>query len=147
MGACWRVEADGMWASEFIVDMWRDSTRHGATLKEGEDVATVGTGGCAGGPGASFVAAEPIAVSDPITQAPPTEDQPPKFSKSVKTVFAGTFGARTQSGIKIAKKPKMCKNRIIDSKSGRCLAPTVLKIREKITTAMVISVPCHLVGT
>lgn len=97
--------------------------------------------------GESLPPKEPTAVSCPIMQAAPVEDQPPKLENSVKTVFAGTFGARTQSGIKMAKNPKTCRKRMMDSNSGRCLAPTVLKTNEKTVTAIVIRVPCQAVGT
>ena len=74
---------------------------------------------------ASEPANEPVAVIDPTKHAAPMEDQPPKFSNVPNTSLAGAFGARTQSGIIMQKKPKMCTIRTMPSRTGRCLAPYV----------------------
>jgi len=76
------------------------------------------------------------AVRSPTSAEVPSLFQPPPLLKVVKTSLALALGARTQSGIKIAKKPQMWMRRRIASTSGSFLARKVLKKMENAATAM-----------
>lgn len=53
----------------------------------------------------------------------------------------------TQRGMSTAKKPTMCKTRMMPSTSGRRAARKVLNRIENVSTAQIIRVPCHLWGS
>lgn len=84
--------------------------------------------------------------SIPTKQLKPCELHPPPLLKVVKTSLAGETSAKTQSTIRMAKKPQICRTRTIPSRSGSLDARNVLKMIEKLSTAQTMSVPCQAVG-
>ena len=79
----------------------------------------------------------PMSVDSPILfQLPPSVN-------SVNTAFALFRGAKTQRGIRMAKKPKTCRIRIKPSTIGRCFTSTVLKMMAIKLTAITSSVPWY----
>lgn len=82
----------------------------------------------------------------PTRQLSPCELQPPPLLKEVKTSLAGETSANTQSTMRMAKKPQMCRTRTTPSRRGSLEARKVLKMIEKVKTAQTISVPCQAVG-
>jgi hypothetical protein len=69
----------------------------------------------------------------------PWVDQPPELTDVVK-IEASLCGARYTSGIRIAKKPKICSIKIKPSKCARVLLPTVLIMTAKPSTAQPSSI-------
>jgi len=86
------------------------------------------------------------AVSNPIIYAVPIVGQLPPLLNCVNATFAEFRGARTQSGITMAKRPMTWRSRMNPSISGSFFAKDVLKTMQKRTTAMISSVPCHACG-
>ena len=86
------------------------------------------------------------AVESPIIADTPVVAQPPLLLKSMRT-DASARGAMTQSGMMMANRPQTWRMRTAPSMSGSLDARTVLKIMEKLMTAIVRSVPCHLSKT
>lgn len=83
----------------------------------------------------------PMSVDSPILpQFPPSEN-------TVNTSLALLRGAKTHSGIRMARKPKMCSIRIVPSTIGSCLTNTVLKIMAMTLMAITNRVPCHCLKT
>jgi hypothetical protein len=80
------------------------------------------------------------AVRMPTRAEVPSLFHPPPLLKVVNTSLAFARGARTQRGIKIAKKPQMWIRSKMASTRGNFLARNVLKNIEKAATAMMMSV-------
>ena len=77
----------------------------------------------------------------PTRKASPNDDQPALFSRPVHTSLLGAFGAKIQSGMRMAKEPQMWRMSIVPSTSGSFRAKKVLKIAQTVTTAMARRVP------
>jgi hypothetical protein len=86
---------------------------------------------------------EMIGVSNPIITDTPVLLHPPLLENSVKTAFALLRGARTQSGIIMAKRPKTWRTKTRPSTKGSFLARKVLKRIEKVEMAITSMVPCQ----
>jgi hypothetical protein len=89
---------------------------------------------------------DPTAVSWPTTTAAPILLHPPVLENEVNASLAEILGAITQSGVRTAKNPNTCKNRMVASSNGRCFAPRVLTITAKIAINIVMRVPCQRAG-
>lgn len=81
-----------------------------------------------------------------MTTAAPILLQPPVLENEVNASLADTLGAMTQSGIRTAKNPNMCKNKIVASSRGKRFAPKVLTITASTAIKIVMSVPCQRAG-
>lgn len=78
---------------------------------------------------------EKTVVSMPTKQESPCELQPPPLEKVKKTSDAEPRSPRTQSGMRIAKKPAMCKHRMTPSTRGSLAARNVLNRMLNVKTA------------
>lgn len=100
-----------------------------------------------------------MGASKPTIAERPVLDQPPLLVNSSRATSAFARGAMTQSGIIIAKQPKMWRIKIIPSEkvqlnqkrkmlnlpiSGSRDARAVLKIMQKKMVAIASKVPCNL---
>ena len=86
---------------------------------------------------------ETVGLMIPTRQASPVLPQPPASVNCVKTSEVVERGAKTQSGIMMAKKPRTWRMRTRPSTNGNRLARSVLKISHIMTTAILSKVPCH----
>ena len=83
----------------------------------------------------------------------PTRQERPIFphwppSVKLKNISDAGFGRSpsTHRGIRIAKKPRMCRITTVVSRIGRWEAKKVLKMIENVKTAQMISVLSHALG-
>ena len=79
----------------------------------------------------------------PTRQDRPIFPQLPPSVNSVNTADAEFFGASTQSGIKITKKPTTCRNRQTFSTRGKYFTKSVLKMIANKVIAITSNVPCQ----
>jgi hypothetical protein len=92
---------------------------------------------------ASEPSREKMGASWPTRHERPMLPHPALSWNEPKTSLAELRGPRTQIVIKMAKKPKRWRTRTVPSTRGSLRARSVLKMMEKLATAMMRSVPCH----
>lgn len=79
----------------------------------------------------------------PTIKARPVLLHPPRFKKPVNTSEAELRGAKTQRGMRTAKKPRIWIISTIPSTMGSRFARKVLKMMQNAVMAITRRVPCH----
>jgi hypothetical protein len=83
----------------------------------------------------------------PTMKANPVVGQPPRFKNCVNTSEGELRGAKTQRGIRTAKKPNRCITSTTFSTMGSFLARNVLNMMQNTVMAMIRRVPCQFLNT